>query len=47
MADEVIHHTNARDRETKALPCGLPRAGALVTGDPKRVNCDGCRAAAK
>lgn len=45
MADAI--HTNARDRDTRALPCGAARAGAQVSGDPKQVTCDGCKAAAK
>ena len=47
MVDESLVHTNSRDRETRAVPCGELRVRLRVTGDPKRVTCPACKDAAK
>lgn len=43
MANEVHANTKARGSNPATLECGVLRAGASVTGDPKLVTCVKCK----
>lgn len=45
MADIVHANTKVRGLPSSEpkLECGAPRAGALVTGDLKRITCPNCK----